>query len=179
MPPARMFRYNQKPPAPTYIVPLSEFHVFPKLPPEIRRMVWSIAIPGQRAIRLIPRRPTKIMNQDAAAAKQTYRLCYGPRGFTDHIPTILLHVCKESRTFALNRYKPFLGSPLGDLPIYFDFEGDTLVFNSKAEWMFMTDISEEERRVEKEEILRIAAEMEAILSTSIGNVTLSLWMARA
>ena len=126
-------------------------------------MIWSIAIPGQRAIRLIPRCQSKTAARDDAAGKQTYRLCYGPRGPTDHIPTILLHICKESRTFALSRYKPFLGSPLADLPICFDFQGDTLLFNGDAEWKFMTDLNEEERKAEREKVLRIAAEIEAMM----------------
>jgi hypothetical protein len=82
----------------------------------------------------------------------------------DHIPTILLHICKESRTFTLERYKPFLGSPCVDLPIYFDFEGDTLFFNINLEWKFMTDSSHEEREAEKKEVLRLAAAVDAMMN---------------
>jgi len=143
------------------ILALSEFQLFPQLPAEIRRIIWSGVIPGQRAIRVVPHRSSKTMTQDGAP---TYRLRYGPRYFMDHIPTVLLHICKESRTFALERYKPFLGSPCGDLPIYFDFEGDTLFFNSNLEWKFMTDISDGEREAEKKEVLRLAAVLDAMMN---------------
>ncbi|PMD45795.1 hypothetical protein L207DRAFT_630183 [Hyaloscypha variabilis F] len=154
-------RSKKKTPARPPILALSEFQLFPKLLAEIRRMVWSVVIPGQRAIRVVPHRPSKTATKDGTP---TYRLRYGPRYFMDHIPTVLLHICKESRTFALERYKPFLGSPCGDLPIYFDFEGDTLFFNSNLEWKFMTDISDEEREAEKKEVLRLAAVVDAMMN---------------
>ncbi|KAE9376147.1 hypothetical protein N431DRAFT_543445 [Stipitochalara longipes BDJ] len=156
--------------APALIFALSKFHLFPKLPPEIRRMIWSVSIPGQRVIRVVPHSSSKTMTQESIS---TYRLIYGAQDFMDHIPTVLLQICKESRTFALERYKPFLGGPWGDLPLYFDFVGDTLFFNDNLEWKFMTDISVEERKAEKEEHLRLAAELEAMVKAIAENERLA------
>ena len=67
-----------------------------------------------------------------------FRLTYESDRNLEHIPTIMLHVCHESRSLAMQRFKPFLGSPWCDIPIHFDFEGDTLLVESQRAWNFMS-----------------------------------------
>jgi 2EXR family len=119
------------------LVPLSEFHLFPKLPPEIRSIIWKCAIPGQLAVHVIPQGVPKDPKPARQPEECKYRLRYGPGGFMDYIPTVLLHICKESRSLAGKRFKPFIGGPWGNLPLYFDFVGDTLFFNDKLGWKFI------------------------------------------
>jgi hypothetical protein len=93
---------------------------FPDLPPEIRREIWRYLLPGPRVIH--------VMGSARAGGGQC---------FVDSLenPTIL-HVCQESRAFALEHYrlsfKPHLRRP-----IYFDFSSDILLMqNEKVLSMF-------------------------------------------
>lgn len=119
-------------------------------------------MPRRLVVRVVPRGTPKAPKQDLVPDEERkYRLRYGTASFIDYLPTPLLHICKESRTHALKRFKPLIGSPLGEAPLYLDFEGDALFFDDKLAWKFMSDKTFEE---ETAEVLRLAAEMEAELA---------------
>jgi hypothetical protein len=122
-------------PSPASIA-LSEFTLFRKLPPELRLKIWKCAMPGERFVRVTQIKRTTWRKPLPSGCM--FRLTYGSERDLAHIPTILLHVCQESRTFALQRFKPFLDSPWYDIPVHFDFEGDTLLVESQRAWNFMS-----------------------------------------
>jgi hypothetical protein len=93
---------------------------FPDLPPEIRREIWRCLLPGPRVIH--------IMGSARAG---------GGKCFVDTVdnPT-LLHICQESRIFALEKYQLSF-EPHLRRPIYFDFSLDILLMqNEKVLSMF-------------------------------------------
>jgi hypothetical protein len=70
---------------------LTEFELFPKLPLELRRKVWKMALPGPRVIEV------KFV---VDGRKNNHRFCA-------KIP-VLLHVSQESRTEAMREYPQVL-----------------------------------------------------------------------
>ncbi|KAF4634754.1 hypothetical protein G7Y89_g3340 [Cudoniella acicularis] len=95
------------------------FKPFRKLPPEIRNMIWTAALPGPRVIPVQQwdgyRRPNKSSPLIAIEFE------------TNPIATPLSHVCKESRSIALSRYEvAFEGIWAAGKPIYIDWKRDTL-----------------------------------------------------
>lgn len=95
--------------------PHPDFHLFSKLPLEIRRMIWVHSLPGPRIVDL------RFSN-------------LGPRrGFPNkwqlisptEIP-IALHVCKESREEAKRYYKLTFDYDGREPHVYFDFSMDTV-----------------------------------------------------
>jgi hypothetical protein len=93
-------------------------HRFPKLPPELQRMVWEFALPAPQVITITRERRTR-----------------GPRAITTYVSDkphapyyevpAMFRVCRESRAIALERYTESFGERLEN-PIYFDVERDTL-----------------------------------------------------
>lgn len=84
--------------------PLTEFHLFPKLPVEQQHVVWSFCRPDAQAV--IIKEKTDFW---LTVAKYPYR-----RGLDWRIPAIskgaipsLLHTCQQSRTFALQHWYPY------------------------------------------------------------------------
>lgn len=69
---------------------LLEFHLFPKLPHELRLEIWRFALPPPRVVEL---RPT------GRAGKRRFWI-------TDTSPPVLLRVCHEAREVALGSYSP-------------------------------------------------------------------------
>ena len=96
-------------------------------------MIYDFILPGELTVSIVeippnPRNP----------GGDVYRLKYGSNREHDYLLTILLHISQESRTHAFRRFKPFLASPWVNMPLYFDFLGDTLVVDSSEQWKFMT-----------------------------------------
>ncbi|KAI1800043.1 hypothetical protein F4811DRAFT_557210 [Daldinia bambusicola] len=99
---------------------LQVFHRFPKLPIEVRLMIWEYNLPGPRILDIQPKFPTRPKRRiifAAAVNPNGKRVCSAPAN---------LQVCRESREEALKRYKPFLGirgymDPLRDV-LYFGQE---------------------------------------------------------
>ncbi|PMD29573.1 hypothetical protein L207DRAFT_642331 [Hyaloscypha variabilis F] len=90
------------------------FALFPKLPPELRRIVWDLARPSPRVIKLFH---TKVNDVD---------ILYS----TAKVPS-LLHTCQESRRVAKSWYELSLGykSNFGKkhaAHVYFDYSRDFL-----------------------------------------------------
>ncbi|KAH7410891.1 hypothetical protein BKA64DRAFT_638549 [Cadophora sp. MPI-SDFR-AT-0126] len=106
-----------------------KFTLFPKLPLELRRMVWSESTKVQRDVAIYVHET----EQDDRDLKST-----SPTLFTPCVP-VLFHVCKESREIAtriyeLIRYRdtsaiePFCENGRVRLgPLYFNFERDVYV----------------------------------------------------
>ncbi|OTB15949.1 hypothetical protein K445DRAFT_300754 [Daldinia sp. EC12] len=89
---------------------LKTFHKFPQLPPEIRVMIWNLAVRAQ------DRRVT------------TYRL---RRVLRAPCPTLFL-VCKESKFWAMKKYKKVRNGDLlygKILPAYFEARGPIISFD--------------------------------------------------
>ena len=102
-------------------------------------MIYDFILPGELTVSIVEI-PPKPRNPGG----DVYRLKYGSNREHDHLPTILLHVSQESRTHAFRRFMPFLGSPWGNIPLYFDFLGDTLMVDSLEKWKFLTSECVEE-----------------------------------
>ncbi|KAE8449652.1 hypothetical protein EG329_007982 [Mollisiaceae sp. DMI_Dod_QoI] len=86
------------------------FHLFGKLPPEIRLKIWDAARPEPRVVKISQTKPNK----------------YGVRGLYSRakIPG-LLHACHDSRQVALKWYKPTFKASWRHTPaIYFDSSAD-------------------------------------------------------
>ncbi|QPC67857.1 hypothetical protein HYE67_010088 [Fusarium culmorum] len=66
----------------------------PKLPPELRRLIWSLTLPGPRIHKAVYRRCC-----GSSTAAETHTI--SPR------PPIALSICKESRDVALEVFKTF------------------------------------------------------------------------
>jgi hypothetical protein len=86
------------------------FDVFPKLPPEVRRLIWRCALPGPRLVTVVEaKRPPGIRflyidRCDGSGPQLAFgfsRLEEQPVG----PPPPLFHVCRESRQVALESYK--------------------------------------------------------------------------
>ncbi|KAL6403133.1 hypothetical protein AUP68_12468 [Ilyonectria robusta] len=76
----------------------SNFPAFPKLPPELRSMVWMYALPEPRVFEVLdtPQSNLKTPAQDGLTFANS---CHEP-------PPSLATVCRESRAFVLRTYKP-------------------------------------------------------------------------
>ncbi|KAH8804593.1 hypothetical protein F5884DRAFT_796609 [Xylogone sp. PMI_703] len=96
----------------------AQFHLFPKLPIEIRALIWQMSIDEERLVEVYPTTT---------------------KGWRAPIPPIL-HVCMESRALGLKNYElAFSGKDpdtgkLCPARIYFNFDHDTLYF--KEGWSF-------------------------------------------
>ena len=103
-------------------------------------------MPVQLLVHVIDRNVPKVSNKDRESVERYYGLRYGSGSYIEYMLEVLFHIYKESRSLAIKRFKPFLGGPRGDLPVDFDFEGDTMFFDNELAWNCMTDKSEQELR---------------------------------
>ncbi|KAI1125212.1 hypothetical protein F5Y10DRAFT_13401 [Nemania abortiva] len=146
----------------------SNFRVFSQLPTELRLMIWSLCLPGPRiiSIRCDPRPVTQ-----GALHQQEEDLSHGRQLVQCRSPTPVpatLHVCRESRSEALRRYKLLFG--MGGEPgtIYFNPLSDALYFGTRDGFSasaanlsaFMAMISPSDRAV-----VRHIAVNEALISS--------------
>jgi hypothetical protein len=96
------------------------FHLFPKLPVELRLKIWKLNMPEARILKI-------------STATRTYNSATGGVTYSAKIvkPSCTtppnLHVNQESRTEALKLYKPIFATRLGH-PVFFDFSKDYLWF---------------------------------------------------
>jgi len=95
---------------------LTEFHLFPKFPTEIRLMIWAEAIE--------PRFVTIVENEQR----------FGLLALYPHPP--LLYTSVESREVALQKYILTVGGPHERSPGYFSPEHDALLFNDYLDFYF-------------------------------------------
>lgn len=93
------------------------FHLFPRLPPELRRKIWRHGLPAPR-----------VVNFDFIS-----RFRNPPPHFeTNYGPPSLLHVCRESREVALESYELVFKSKGTSRAFYFDLRRDTLCFTMQT-----------------------------------------------
>ncbi|CZR52636.1 uncharacterized protein PAC_02513 [Phialocephala subalpina] len=93
------------------------FTLFPKLPLELRNIIWLFALPPSRHVKFRNRR----ILQDLVESS----VCYDNirLNASTKIPTIL-SVCSESRAVALVHYPLHLHNILGGFPLSIDYETD-------------------------------------------------------
>jgi hypothetical protein len=104
--------------------PLTEFHLFPALPPELRHAIWKYHLPGERIVRIQFSRP-----DDPDYRKHRYRFAS-----TDPVP-VLSNACRESRTLFLWRYKrDAFKHPKNFNGCFFNFQKDILEINFGSQY---------------------------------------------
>jgi hypothetical protein len=100
---------------------LQNFHLFPKLPPEIREKIWSFSA-GARSIRVRPLVARDRLSVLRRGKKSVLDIQFSYKG-TD--PIVALWVSRESRSTVLLHYN---SRPIGGRTIYFCPDRDTVVF---------------------------------------------------
>lgn len=91
--------------------PSRVFKLFEKLPAELRVKIWKCMFPGPRVVSVRFNRGAKQYTSSTA-------------------PPILLRVCLESRTVALETYTNLILSPKYPSSVFLDFARDTVFFDS-------------------------------------------------
>jgi hypothetical protein len=109
-----------------------EFTLFPKLPPELRDVVWKFTLPDPRILTLLCHRISltdqkPILFTTDAVSKAN----------VNAVATPLLHTCSRSRQIALGRYECAFDGLLNH-PIYFDWERDTVYMKLKTSFAAFT-----------------------------------------
>lgn len=89
-----------------------DFHLFPKLPNEMRHMIWRASLSESRVL--------SVSDERLFSDRLYFR-----KGDNQENPTAL-SVCRESRAIALEEYHLAFGTP----NVYFNFERDILYFGS-------------------------------------------------
>ena len=100
---------------------ISQFTLFPRLPPELREMVWLFTLPNRQVIKIKSREPSEWDWEEGAwlsSCKASY-----------NIHTALI-TTQESRNAARKRYEQVFAEQLG-IPIWFNFAKDVLFFVNK------------------------------------------------
>jgi hypothetical protein len=97
------------------------FVFFPRLPAELRRIIWLFAIPGPRTITIFSQKEAFVTNADGHAACNPSI----PAKSNSKAPA-LLHTNRESRDVALKFYSLAFKEHLNQRPVYFRFSTDTL-----------------------------------------------------
>ena len=93
-----------------------EFTYFPKLPPEIRTMVWEYSLPESRVYEVLDAPKSRLKTP----AQQGLMFA----NVNPEPPPALAAVCRESRYFVLHQYKPLT---LGRTTKYVDLSRDILL----------------------------------------------------
>ncbi|KAJ8059803.1 hypothetical protein OCU04_011434 [Sclerotinia nivalis] len=115
------------------------FCLFPRLPPELKLMIWAAAADDRQIVRIKPRARDGTEDEGFRA---------------DYAMPVVLHVCRDSRREALKRYTVIFEGILR-YPIYFNYQQDyvSLVGSSTCEHFEILSgeentISEEIQKVE-------------------------------
>ncbi|TAQ85658.1 hypothetical protein B7494_g6020 [Chlorociboria aeruginascens] len=103
---------------------LTTFTFFPKLAPEIRRMIWKEALPGPNVVRIKDATPENIEMWMQHHKAEVIKVLASYK-----VPT-LLHVNFESRQEAQKVYQLQFNQSMRGNGIYFDFTKDTLFFET-------------------------------------------------
>lgn len=96
----------------------STFHQFPLLPPELRNIIWDLALPAPVVYDIYPASSTQ-----TTPPEQGLRFVHP---FSEP-PPALAAVCRESRSLALHRYRPLT---LDGTTKYVDLRQDILLLES-------------------------------------------------
>lgn len=121
-----------------------KFHLFGKLPFELRRMIWQLVLPRKRVL--------AIEEKARAAPPADYQYQRDWQLFSSAQTPTLLHVCREARLEALRFYKLMFKKPLSPFrvsarhglvtPFYMDTTFDTLFLTTlRCLFAFLFDIN--------------------------------------
>ena len=109
---------------------LSEFHLFPLLPSELRLKVWNIVLSKPRVVSINCKR--ELCENDRRIAK-----AFPPQA----APPAILHVCRESRFEGLSVYQQAFRMDLSPVYTYISFEQDTVSCSTDVfEYLRMTEL---------------------------------------
>lgn len=97
------------------------FHDFPRLPPELRKKVWMLALPEQRFVKVFW--TYEDMHAGRAIGATWYAIA------ADKAPA-LFFACHESRYEITQRYEPFKGNAAGKGTVWIDPTKDVLCFDN-------------------------------------------------
>jgi len=114
---------------------LRKFTVFPKLAPELRDMIWKLALPQPQTISIAA---TPLFDWGTIAETDPHE--FKLTSDASLMPLGLFLACKESRAIALKRYSRLFKRLLGK-SVYFDWKNDTLCLNDPCAWYQFCDIS--------------------------------------
>ena len=104
--------------------PLTKFHLFPALPPELRNAIWKYHLPRERIVRIL-----FFACDNPSYRKHKYRF-----DSTDPVP-LLSNACHESRTLFLWRYKrDAFKHPKNINGCFFNFQQDILEINAGSKY---------------------------------------------
>lgn len=108
---------------------------FKLLPLEIRLAIWSYAIAESQTVYIEIIDPINIIRPNELIRRRIDldTMSIIPRMRAKHSPPILLHLCRESKVFALKHYKPSFSERLTSL-VYFDEKKDILAFKEHTEF---------------------------------------------
>ncbi|TVY88940.1 hypothetical protein LAWI1_G004631 [Lachnellula willkommii] len=96
---------------------LTEFHLFPNLPTELRLKIWGIILSTPRVLHM--RRNERVEHSRRIAESFA----------SDEPPPAALHACHESRHEGLSIYKPVFKTNSSPKYTYTAFEHDTIEFS--------------------------------------------------
>ncbi|QSZ31752.1 hypothetical protein DSL72_001320 [Monilinia vaccinii-corymbosi] len=123
------------------------FSLFPRLPPELRLMIWAAAADERQIVRIIP------CSEDGS----------GEEGFqADYTMPVILQVCRDSRNEALKKYAVIFGGILRD-PIYFNYQRDFICLVGTSTYEHFEVLSQEDNFVSGE-----IQKIENVLSMAAG-----------
>lgn len=128
--------------------------LFPTLPLELRRLIWSFALPGPRTIEVKSYREECDSDEDNSASEEDAEFETNEESkdssdeqFNDQhefsstkIPAILL-TSREARAAGLEHYSISLKQQLSGKSIYIDFAGDTLHFDKSDTLIAMCGVN--------------------------------------
>jgi hypothetical protein len=100
------------------------FHLFSKLPREIREKIWKLSFPDGRSIRVCPIVPKDGYLALLVRGNKLQRVLT-EFSYEDNDPIVALKTSRESREIALSVYRSFVK---GERIIYFCPDRDTLLF---------------------------------------------------
>ncbi|OIW33748.1 hypothetical protein CONLIGDRAFT_190418 [Coniochaeta ligniaria NRRL 30616] len=104
---------------------LNEFHLFPRLPPEIRIKIWNFSLPDPR-----------IVEVRCGSDSISNKVPIGLGGVTGCLSSasipVTLGVCRESRAETSRRYKAMFGFAGRPGRVYFDPARDVLYFGANG-----------------------------------------------
>ncbi|KAH6720203.1 hypothetical protein BKA61DRAFT_708432 [Leptodontidium sp. MPI-SDFR-AT-0119] len=125
----------------------SIFTLFPKLPLELRRMLWKFALPGPRMIRILPSVRFIVQENGKCVLNPEWRQMQ--MAGSKAASPVILRVNHEARETGLSTYKLAFKGRLSK-PIYFDFAQDSLFFaneevSNSFVWMSLSNSSAVDR----------------------------------
>ncbi|CZR52637.1 uncharacterized protein PAC_02514 [Phialocephala subalpina] len=106
--------------------PLESFTLFPKLPIELRIIVWVLALPRSRRIKMSGQ-VIKIQNDSGVHSRSRSLEQLRLKIKTPSVS--MLGTCQESRQVALQYYSPQLGARLNGNPINIDYETNVIIMD--------------------------------------------------